>query len=121
MTTHYIAGNWYAGQGDALQSLNPVTQAVVWAGQGADAGQVQAAVQAARQAFPAWAQLSLEARIDVLEKFAEQLKTHAQALGIGVGTPLLQITRIALDYQGRAIEKRLSVVSCQSHAYLNTI
>ena len=48
-------------------------------------------------------------------------ETHAQALGIGVGTPLLQITRIALDYQGRAIEKRLSVVSCQSHAYLNTI
>lgn len=85
MTTHYIAGNWYAGQGDALQSLNPVTQAVVWAGQGADAGQVQAAVHAARQAFPAWAQLSLEARIDVLEKFAEQLKTHAQALAHCIG------------------------------------
>lgn len=51
MTTHYIAGNWQAGQGETLQSLNPVTQAVVWQGQGAEASQVDAAVQAARQAF----------------------------------------------------------------------
>ena len=78
MTTHYIAGNWQAGQGETLQSLNPVTQAVIWQGQGADASQVSAAVQAARQAFPAWAQLSLEARIDVLEKFAavQMLDVH---------------------------------------------
>lgn len=34
MTTHYIAGNWQAGQGETLQSLNPVTQSVVWQGQG---------------------------------------------------------------------------------------
>lgn len=32
MTTHYIAGNWQVGQGETLQSLNPVTQAVVWEG-----------------------------------------------------------------------------------------
>jgi len=85
MTTHYIAGNWQAGQGAALQSLNPVSQAVVWEGQGADASQVDAAVRAARQTFPAWAQLSLEARIDVLEKFAEQLKQHAEALAHCIG------------------------------------
>lgn len=85
MTTHYIAGNWQAGQGETLQSLNPVTQAVIWQGQGADASQVDAAVQAARQAFPAWAQLSLEARIDVLEKFAAQLKVHAEAMAQCIG------------------------------------
>ena len=43
MTTHYIAGTWQAGQGEALQSLNPVSQQVIWQGQGADAGQVEAA------------------------------------------------------------------------------
>ena len=85
MTTHFIAGKWQAGQGEALQSLNPVTQAVIWQGQGADASQVEAAVQAARQAFPAWAQLSLEARIDVLEKFAAQLKAHAEAMAQCIG------------------------------------
>lgn len=85
MTTHYIAGQWQAGQGQALQSLNPVTQAMVWEGQGADEAQVEAAVQAARQAFPAWAQLSLDARISVLEAFAEQLKANADALAQCIG------------------------------------
>jgi GntR family transcriptional regulator len=48
-------------------------------------------------------------------------ENHAEALGIKVGTPLLQIVRIALDYQGRAIEKRVSVVSTQAHCYFNSI
>ena len=85
MTTHYIGGNWVAGRGEPLASLNPVSQATVWQGQGADAGQVQAAVQAARQAFPAWAHLSLQARIEVLEQFAAQLKQHADALAYCIG------------------------------------
>ncbi|MGH8465252.1 MAG: aldehyde dehydrogenase family protein, partial [Pseudomonas sp.] len=67
MTTHFIAGVWQAGQGEALQSLDPVSQKVIWQGQGAAAEQVDSAVKAARQAFPAWALQSLEARISVLE------------------------------------------------------
>ncbi|MFV3406157.1 MULTISPECIES: succinylglutamate-semialdehyde dehydrogenase [Pseudomonas] len=85
MTTHFIAGAWQAGLGEPLQSLNPVTQAVVWAGQGADASQVEAAVAAARQAFPGWAQLSLDARIAVLEAFAASLKARADALAQCIG------------------------------------
>lgn len=46
---------------------------------------------------------------------------QAQALGVDEGTPLLQILRIARDYQGRAIEKRLSVVSTAGHCYFNSI
>ena len=42
MSTLYIAGTWQSGQGEALESLNPVTQHVLWAGKGADAGQVDA-------------------------------------------------------------------------------
>lgn len=85
MTTHLIAGQWQAGQGEALQSLNPVTQQVVWQGQGASAAQVEAAVQAARQAFPAWAQSSLDARISVLEAFADRLKAKADILARCIG------------------------------------
>ncbi|WP_158286161.1 UTRA domain-containing protein [Pseudomonas sp. LB-090624] len=47
--------------------------------------------------------------------------SQAQALGIATGAPLLQIVRTALDYQGRAIEKRVSVVSTQGHCYINRI
>jgi len=96
MTTHYIAGTWQAGQGEALQSLNPVSQQVIWQGQGADAGQVEAAVQAARQAFAGWARQPLEARISVLEAFAASLKAHADELarciGEETGKPLWEAT-----------------------------
>ena len=55
MSTLYIAGQWLAGQGEAFNSVDPVTQAVIWSGNGATADQVDSAVQAARQAFPEWA------------------------------------------------------------------
>jgi succinylglutamic semialdehyde dehydrogenase len=85
MSTLYIAGAWQAGQGDAFESLNPVTQRVVWSGQGATEAQVDAAVKAARQAFPAWATRSLDERIAVLEAFAASLKSHADELAHCIG------------------------------------
>lgn len=85
MSTHYIAGAWQVGQGEAFDSLNPVTQESVWSGQGASAEQVEAAVAAARAAFPAWARLSLDARIAVLERFAATLKTRADELARCIG------------------------------------
>jgi succinylglutamic semialdehyde dehydrogenase len=54
MNTLYIAGAWQDGQGDAFESLNPVTQQVIWSGKSATAEQVAAAIKSARQAFPAW-------------------------------------------------------------------
>ena len=58
MNSLYIAGEWLAGQGEAFESLNPVTQQVLWSGEGATTAQVESAVQAARQAFPGWARRS---------------------------------------------------------------
>ncbi|WP_163002768.1 succinylglutamate-semialdehyde dehydrogenase [Pseudomonas viridiflava] len=85
MSTLYIAGAWQAGQGETITSLNPVTQQVLWSGQGATAEQVDLAVQAARQAFPGWARRSLQERIDVLEAFAARLKHHADELARCIG------------------------------------
>ncbi|SDH94981.1 succinylglutamic semialdehyde dehydrogenase [Pseudomonas delhiensis] len=96
MTTHYIAGQWQAGEGDALESLDPVSQAVVWSGRAASAAQVDAAVAAARAAFPAWARRPLEERIAVLEAFAATLKARgdelARAIGEETGKPLWEAT-----------------------------
>ncbi|MEL7938117.1 succinylglutamate-semialdehyde dehydrogenase [Pseudomonas delhiensis] len=96
MTTHYIAGQWQAGEGDALESLDPVSQAVVWSGRAANAAQVDAAVAAARAAFPAWARRPLEERIAVLEAFAAALKARsdelARAIGEETGKPLWEAT-----------------------------
>lgn len=92
MSTHYIAGRWQDGLGGAFQSLNPVTQDVLWEGREASAEQVNAAVEAARAAFPAWALLGLERRIEVLEAFAATLKQHADELARAIaeetGKPL---------------------------------
>lgn len=92
MNTHYIEGQWQPGQGEPLQSLDPVSQAVLWQGQGATATQVDAAVAAARGAFSLWAAHSLDGRIAVLERFAACLKTRAdevaRAIGEETGKPL---------------------------------
>ena len=85
MSTHYIAGQWLAGQGETLESLDPVGQGVVWSGRGADAAQVDAAVRAAREAFPAWARRPLEQRIELLERFAATLKSRADELARAIG------------------------------------
>ncbi len=85
MSTLYIAGHWLSGQDEAFESLNPVSQQVLWRGSGASAAQVEQAVQAAREAFPAWAQRSLDERIVVLEAFAASLKGHADELARCIG------------------------------------
>lgn len=85
MSSLYIAGAWQAGQGEAFESLNPVTQQVLWSGQGASTAQVEVAVKAARQAFPAWASRSLDERIAVLDAFAASLKSHADELAHCIG------------------------------------
>ena len=85
MSSQFIAGVWQAGQGEAFESLNPVSQTVIWQGQGATADQVEAAVQAARQAFPAWGRRPLEERIAVLERFAACLKDNADLLARAIG------------------------------------
>ena len=121
MSTLYIAGAWQAGQGEAFDSLNPVTQEVIWSGQGASAAQVDAAVAAARQAFAAWATRSLDERISVLEAFAVSLKGHADELarciGEETGKPLWEsatevtsmVNKVAISiqsYRVRTGEKR---------------
>lgn len=121
MSTHYIAGQWQAGQGESLHSLNPVTQAVIWSGQAASADQVNAAVAAARRAFPAWARQPVEARIEVLERFAEGLKRRsdelARCIGEETGKPLWEastevtsmVNKVAISIQShreRTGEKR---------------
>ncbi|XXF07544.1 succinylglutamate-semialdehyde dehydrogenase [Pseudomonas sp. D2-3] len=92
MSTHYIAGLWQLGQGDALESLDPVSQQVLWVGREADTAQVEAAVQAAREAFAGWAAAPLSERIAVLERFAAVVKSRqdelAHAIGEETGKPL---------------------------------
>lgn len=67
-----------------LFSHDPSTGDVVWSGQAADPGMVDAAVRTAREAFPAWSRRPLAERASVLLAFAETLKQRADALAAAI-------------------------------------
>ena len=90
--TQLINGQWHEGEGKELISLNPAKNEAVWSGKSANQAQVNAAVQSARNAFAAWADLTYEARLAIVKKFGEGLlanKTRlATAISEETGKPL---------------------------------
>lgn len=85
-TSLFINGQWVSGQGDAFDSLNPVTQQAVWQGTSADENDVDAAVSAARLAFKDWKKTSVDERIAICRRFAELLKENTDALAYVIGS-----------------------------------
>ncbi|MEO1497349.1 MAG: succinylglutamate-semialdehyde dehydrogenase [Planctomycetota bacterium] len=92
MSTNYIAGQWVAAGGEPFTSTDPYDESLVWEGRESTADDVSAAVDAARQAFPAWAALSLAKRIERLRAFEAQVVEHqasiAELISREVGKPL---------------------------------
>lgn len=80
--THYIAGAWRQGHTNAMpvQSENPATGEVIWSGTSGQQADVDAAVNAARSAFPAWARLPREERVEVLQRYQQILRTRQEEL-----------------------------------------
>ncbi len=121
--SHFIAGHWVASGGPPFSSHNPVTQETVWQGHAASPATVDAAVSAARTAFPAWAETSLDARIAHLKEFARLLGEHksslAHTIGFETGKPLWEAaTEVAtmigkIDISIRAHAERTGTRSTQ--------
>ncbi|QUI62282.1 succinylglutamate-semialdehyde dehydrogenase [Pseudoalteromonas sp. A22] len=95
MTTHaaqLINGEWIAGQGASFSSVNPANNDVIWSANAATAEQVDGAVKAAREAFYSWSDMSFEARLEIVKRFAEVLKENSEELAIAIaketGKPL---------------------------------
>ena len=81
MHHNLIAGEWLAGTG-LRRNINPSdTSDLVGEYAHADAAQTECAIQAARQAFPAWSRGSVQARADALEKIAAELLARKDELG----------------------------------------
>jgi len=87
-----IDGAWRQGAGAVFESLDPARETALWQGPAADAGDVDAAVTAARRAQPLWAEWPLERRCEVLERYAELVQEHkdhlAEAIARETGKPL---------------------------------
>ncbi|WP_417691396.1 succinylglutamate-semialdehyde dehydrogenase [Pseudidiomarina sp.] len=75
---HYINGQWLQGEGSAFSSIDPADATLVWQANAASAAQVDLAIDAARNAFPSWANRPLEERIAIIEQFAALLKERSE-------------------------------------------
>ncbi|OIQ25411.1 succinylglutamate-semialdehyde dehydrogenase [uncultured Vibrio sp.] len=78
--THWIAGDWVAGQGDAMISTSPYNNQQIWQGESATPQQVEAAVNAARVALIEWKKTSFAEREQVVLKFAELVKASGEEI-----------------------------------------
>ncbi|MBF7073758.1 succinylglutamate-semialdehyde dehydrogenase [Glaciecola sp. MH2013] len=79
-STHFINGQWIAGEGHEISSIDPAKNNTIWSAKSASAAQVNEAVVAARQAFPAWAAKSVDARLAIIKKFGEALSDNKAEL-----------------------------------------
>ncbi|QTN19053.1 succinylglutamate-semialdehyde dehydrogenase [Brevundimonas sp. AJA228-03] len=75
----YLNGAWTEGAGDGFASFDPATEARVWRGNEASTHQVGAAVEAARAAFPDWADRPRTERIAAMKRYQAALKARAPA------------------------------------------
>jgi succinylglutamic semialdehyde dehydrogenase len=90
--THFIAGQWHAGQGHAIESIDPAKKNQIWQAKSASTEQVNQAVASAREATVAWAALSFEERLAYVKRFGELLAENKDMLALTIaqetGKPL---------------------------------
>ena len=67
----YISGEWSQGRGDNFNSINPSDGSEMWTGQAASEADVDAAFQAAHEAFEGWSRTSLNARMAIIARYKE--------------------------------------------------
>ncbi|MGL4579482.1 MAG: succinylglutamate-semialdehyde dehydrogenase [Shewanella xiamenensis] len=94
--THFIKGQWHAGKGHDVTSSNPANGEIIWRGQTATADQVNAAVDAAREAQFDWFMLGFDARLKIVEAYRSQLEANkaelAETIAQETGKPQWETT-----------------------------
>ena len=78
---NYIAGEWVAGDGISRNTNPSNTEDVVGEYAQANSAQVDAAVAAARAAFPAWSRTTPQERHDILRRVATEILARREELG----------------------------------------
>lgn len=90
--SNYINGEWLAGSGAELVTIDPSTGRQTWTSNESTEEDVARAAQAARDAFEDWALTSLDERIAICTRFRDLLKEHTEVLAATiaeeVGKPL---------------------------------
>jgi len=77
---HFINGQWQAGLGHDVSSVNPARNDIIWRGKTASTEQVKQAINSARSAFEDWSTISFDERISVITRFGILLGENKTAL-----------------------------------------
>jgi succinylglutamic semialdehyde dehydrogenase len=77
---NFIDGHWREGHGAKFSSTNPADGSTLWHGHSAGEQEVDAAVRAARLAFPAWADRPFSERESLLRGFGKLLERDKEDL-----------------------------------------
>lgn len=100
MPGNFIAGRWLAGNGPMLESHDSGSGDLVFRGHSANQQQVDAAVDAARAALEEWQEMPLEARVAILNRFADGLRRERESFALNIsretGKPLWE-SRTEID------------------------
>ena len=80
----FINGTWQTGEAPPTPLIDPCTGAQTDELPGASEKQVEAALQAARHAFPAWADRAIGERADILLRYADLLRGNAEELTLAI-------------------------------------
>jgi acyl-CoA reductase-like NAD-dependent aldehyde dehydrogenase len=80
-----VGGTLIEGERGGYEIVNPATETVVGVAPEASVAQVEAATEAAAEAFPAWSRTSAEERAALLDRAADVLAAHVDEL-----VPLVQ-------------------------------
>jgi acyl-CoA reductase-like NAD-dependent aldehyde dehydrogenase len=79
MVEHYIGGEWVASR-QTFETISPIDEQVIDEVARADAGDVDRAVNAAHDAFPAWAALGPAGRAEHLHALADLIDANVERL-----------------------------------------
>jgi len=112
--SNYINGEWLAGSGAELATIDPSTGRQTWTSNASSLEDIARAAQAAHDSFEAWALTPLAERIAIATRFRDLLKDNTESLAATiaeeVGKPLWE-ARTEVATMANKID-----ISVQAHA-----
>lgn len=111
----YIDGEWVSPDGsDTIDVINPATEEVVATLPLGTKNDVDAAVKAARAAFPAWSQTTTEERGQYLDRIAAGLEARkdeiAETISKEMGMPLKMAQLVQVGLPQRTVQQYAKIV-----------
>ena len=101
---HFIGGRWIHAHGAGEHTMiNPSTEEVVGSVAIGDRQDVDAAVAAARAAFPAWSESSVAGRIRLVERLRDSYRARLPEMGAAISAEMGAPIDMAIERQAPAV------------------